>query len=550
MTMTSDTTSAASGLARGVPLRTLSNLLVKAMRDHSEREALVEGDIRLTYGDLYQRVTAIGHWLRGQGLTHESRVGVVSRNSIGFATAIVAVEVNGFAGVWITSRLSPAEVRYNSDKAGVEVLFVDDDWARKIDDVYGKDDARPIIVCLNSDTAPKGVTTLDEVLVQGDIAEQSEGVEPDADSISLITFTSGTTGKPKGAVLTQSALYNMVRHWTMSFPDLDGRERVLHSAPLGHFSQVIMYSSLTKGGAQHILGKFDAGTLLDTIAREQIEVLPLVPTQISAAVEEQLARPRDVSTLVSIPYSGSPISPDRLRKAVQAFGPVFCQSYAQSEVMPPIAVLSKDDHRIALELGADGMRILASAGRPVPFVDVKIVDLTGNECARGEIGEITVRSDTAMREYWMDHAATEEAFNDGWLRTGDMGKLSEDGFLTIADRRKSMIISGGFNVYPVEVENAIYELSWVREAAVIGIPDEKWGEAVIAAVSIDREQAADMDHDALSAELIASCRTRIADYKVPKKVVFMDELPKSATGKIQSRLIRDPYWVGRERRVV
>lgn len=550
MTTTSEKSATHRGLPPGVPERTLSTLLSKAIRDHAQKVALVGDGEELTFAELGRRVEIITGWLRSKGLSGGSRVAVVSRNSVGFATIQVATQVAGFVGVWITARLGPSEVHYNVTTAGAEVVFVDRSWAERIDDVFPEGE-RPLVVCFDDGPELPGVIRFSEVLRSGLDDSVGQNERPTAESISLITFTSGTTGRPKGAVLSQSAMYNMVRNWLLSFPDLDGRDRVLHSAPLGHFSQVILFGSLTRGGSQYIMGKFDAGDLLDTVERERIEVLPLVPTQISAAVEEQTRQPRDVSSLVSIPYSASPIAPDRLRAAVTVFGAVFCQSYAQSEIMPPISILSKDDHQYALEAGEEGRRILASAGRPLPFVDVRIVSLDGEVLPPGEIGEVTVRSDTAMNGYWMDEANTAEAFTeDGWIRTGDMGSLSADGYLTIADRRKSMIISGGFNVYPVEVENVVYDLKWVREASVIGIPDERWGEAVIAVVALHADHAASADKESLAAELITHCKSRIADYKVPKRVDFMDDLPKGPTGKILPRLIREPYWEGRERSVV
>jgi acyl-CoA synthetase (AMP-forming)/AMP-acid ligase II len=227
---------------------------------------------------------------------------------------------------------------------------------------------------------------------------------------------------------------------------------------------------------------------------------------------------------------------------------VFVQLYAQTEVPPPLTVLSKRDHQAGVRHGDE--RLLLSAGRPLPYVEIKVIDIDGNDVPRGDLGEIVCRSETMMDGYWNEPVPTAQAFaSDGWLATGDIGYLSTDGYLTIVDRRKSLIITGGYNVYPAEVERVIQQLPWVIDVVVVGIPDEHWGEAILAVVVVNDEVASKRDSDTLSAELDARCRARLAGYRVPKRVEFRAELPRNAAGKVLARLVRDPYWAAHSRRV-
>jgi acyl-CoA synthetase (AMP-forming)/AMP-acid ligase II len=529
--------------AWGQPRRTLAHVLKKTCRANADRIAVVQDDRRLSYAELEEQAGRIATWLHDQGLTAGARVGILSRNCLEFVVADVAIQLGAFTRVGLSPRLSLDEVAGICNDAGIAALFVDEPWAQSAPEITKRTASSPLVISFGAG-AP-GVVPL-----AGPPAATADAALPEAteDSAAMLAYTSGTTGKPKGAVISQRAAFNVCRHTALAMPDVGAGEPVVHTAPLAHFAFTIAIASLAHGGTQHVVAKFDAAALLDLVETERIAVIPMVPTQVKMVVDEQLRRSRDVSSVRCIPYSAAPIAAGQLRTAIEVFGQVFVQLYAQSEVPPPVTVLSKNDHQTALADGDE--RLLISAGRPLPYVDVRVVDVDGNEVAPGELGEILCRSETMMDGYWQDPAETARAFaHDGWLATGDVGHLSQDGYLTIVDRRKSLIITGGYNVYPAEVERVIQQLPWVAEVAVIGIPDEHWGEAITAVVVVGHAVAADGGSDALSAQLIEHCRAHLAGYRVPKHVKYSGPLPRNGAGKLLTRLVREPYWSAHTRRI-
>jgi acyl-CoA synthetase (AMP-forming)/AMP-acid ligase II len=250
----------------------------------------------------------------------------------------------------------------------------------------------------------------------------------------------------------------------------------------------------------------------------------------------------DVSSVRTVVYGGSSISPDRLARAVATFGNVFVQFFGLSETPMPLSALAPRDHR--LEVDGTVPTRLASAGRVNPFVELRLRDDEGHDVPRGSVGEIAVRGDVVMAGYWNRPEETAAMIDaDGWAATGDLGRIDDEGYLFIVDRKRDMIVSGGYNVYPTEVENAIAALPAVREVAVVGVPDDQWGESILAVVV--PESGAELDADAV----VAACTERLANYKKPRAVEFVDELPKTGSGKVMRRAIRDRYWLDRERRV-
>ncbi|WIV62263.1 class I adenylate-forming enzyme family protein [Amycolatopsis nalaikhensis] len=296
-------------------------------------------------------------------------------------------------------------------------------------------------------------------------------------------------------------------------------------------------------GATHLTrAKFDAAETLELIERQRVTILPMVPTMLNLLVLAAEQRPGDYSSLHTVVYAGSPIAPDRLARARAVFGDVFVQFYGLSELPIPIACLSARDHAFD---PADGIPPrLASAGRVHPFVEVKLVDELGEEVLPGGIGEITVRGDQMMMGYWNLPGATAAMIGpDGWAGTGDLGRFDEDGYLYIVDRKKDMVVTGGFNVYPTEIENVVSTLPAVSEVAVVGVPDEMWGESLKAVVVV-RD-----GHAVTAEEIVAVCAEHLAGYKKPRSVEFVAELPKTGSGKIMRRQLRDRYWSRSDRKV-
>jgi acyl-CoA synthetase (AMP-forming)/AMP-acid ligase II len=297
------------------------------------------------------------------------------------------------------------------------------------------------------------------------------------------------------------------------------------------------------GGATHLTrARFDAAETLALIERHRVSILPMVPTMLNmlALAGEQV--PGDYSSLHTIVYAGSAIAPDRLARARGVFGDVFVQFYGLSELPIPIACLSARDHSFDPAAGVPAR--LGSAGRLSPFVEVKLVDDNGAEVPPGEVGEITVRGEQTMMGYWGRPDATAEMIDaDGWAGTGDLGRFDSDGYLYIVDRKKDMVVTGGFNVYPREIENVVSTLPAVAEVAVVGVRDEVWGESLKAIVVVRPGYSLTED------EVVAVCAENLAGYKKPRSVDFVTDLPKTGSGKIMRRSLRDRYWAGSDRQI-
>jgi acyl-CoA synthetase (AMP-forming)/AMP-acid ligase II len=339
---------------------------------------------------------------------------------------------------------------------------------------------------------------------------------------------------------THRSLLSILRNMLLELPGASTADVLVHTAPLTHLSGYAMMAYFLRGARQIALGRFDAREYVETVARHHATVLPLVPTMINMMLPVVESTDLDLSSVHTIVYGGSPIAPDRLARAIRALGPVFIQSYGLTE-MPFNTWLSKQDH--VFDPDGEVPERLGSAGRVGPFVEYRLIGSDGLPVPVGEPGEIQVRGDAGMAGYWnLPEVTAETILEGGWIATGDVGRLS-NGFLHVVDRKKDMIVSGGFNVYPTEVENAIYTVAGVKEVAVVGIPDERWGETVHAVVSV-RD-----GHEVTEEQIEQACLDAIAAYKRPRSIEFVDEVPKTGTGKILRREVKAAYWVGRDRLV-
>lgn len=516
----------------------LGTLMERSYRLYAPRLAVIENDRRTTYRDLGSRVHRIANALLGAGMRPGDRVAILSRNSTAFWEVEHALAIGGFIRVALTPRLHQREVEYIGNDCEPRVVFVDETWAELLPAVA------PAIPSLERIVQISGQATALESLdgfLEGTDDAPAETI-PSAGSVAALLYTSGTTGRPRGATLTHGNLVAMLRSVQTEVPPIDPSDVVLHVAPLTHMSGGCAFTYFTRGAMQTLLPAFDPRSVLETIERLRVTVIPLVPSMLNRLVEAYEDSPTDATSLRAVLYGGSPIAPDRLARAIQAFGEVFIQLYGLSEAVMPLAALSQRDHR--LEADGSASRRHASAGRPHPFWELRIVDDDGSELPPGEEGEILVRGDNVMAGYWNDPEQTAAMIDaDGWAHTGDVGRMDDEGYLTIVDRKRDMIVSGGFNVYPTEVENAILTLVGVREAAVVGAPDDEWGEAVTAVVVVRP------GHTVTVEDVLQACRANLASYKAPKAVHFVDDLPKSGVGKILRREVRQGFWAGRDRQV-
>lgn len=494
-----------------------------------------DGARSLTYGALGRRVQDVVKALAAHGVRRGDRIFIATDNRVEFLEVEHATFAGAFVRVGISPKLNVEEAIYIINDCRAVAAFADGAWAGQLSAVADRLPTLRLLV--NFDGAGAGTGYADF------LAAGADGVfEPhrQPDDLAALLYTSGTTGRPKGAMMAQRTLASVTRNHLVDVHPVDESDVVLHVGPLAHMSGVFSWCYFVRGASHIILNRFDPAEVLRTVRERRVTTLFVVPTMLNRLVDAAAQLGWSNDSLRTIMYGASPIAPDRLEKAIAVFGNVFVQCYGQSEFQL-ISSMLRPAHRYA---AGQPPRHLVSAGRPNPYVEVRIVDPEGRVLDAGEVGEIAVRSDTVMDGYWEQPEATAAALSpDGWLLTGDVGYLGPEGYLYLVDRRQEMIVSGGYNVYPNEVENAISAMPGIQEVAVLGAPDPDWGEAVTAVVVV-RDGCLVSEADVLDA-----CRQRLARYKVPKAVHFEAELPKSPVGKILRRTLRDAFWKDHERRI-
>lgn len=526
-----DTTAALSST------RTLGNLIRRQALDKPRKEALLFEQRATTYRELDELSNRVGNGLVGDGLGAGSRVAVIDKNSDLFfqilfgstKTAVVFVSVN-----W---RLSAPEIAYILNDSRAEVLFVGSDFHALIEQVEQDLPAVKRIVALDGDH-PRWLR-----FEQWRDSHSADDVEREVgpEDVAVQMYTSGTTGNPKGVQLMHKGFFDIWREPAyQEIPSEAPCEDTVNLVVLPNFHIGAIgwaLRSLREGATGVILREFDPGRLLEAVERYRVKRLVLVPAAIRSLLQHPKVEETDLSSLQFVRYGGSPIPLELLREAVDRLGCGFVQLYAMTETGGTGTYLPPEDH------DPNGNERMRSAGKPQPGVEIKVVDASHSILGPREVGEVCIRSPSNMKGYWKLPAATETTLIDGFVHTGDAGFVDEDGYVYIQDRLKDMIVSGGENVYPAEVENVLSSHPDIDDVAVIGVPDPRWGEAVKAIVVLRKRSSASAE------ELIAYARASLAVYKLPKSVDFVEELPRNPSGKILKRELRKPYWKGIERGV-
>jgi long-chain acyl-CoA synthetase len=491
--------------------------LRRAMAVAAERVAVSFDGAELTYADVWDRCRRLAGGLHALGLGRGDRVAVLAQNSHRYLELYQAVPAAGMVLVPLNHRHSDAELRYALADSGARVLFAERDVAglpASVEHVVEADGGH------------------EALLVDAEPADFPDDVGED--DLAGLFYTGGTTGASKGVMLRHRSLVANAMHIQAFWP-FDPETRFLLVAPMFHLAGTLaVLASVWHGGRQVVMRAFDAAGLLDLVERERITATQVVPSMLAAISEEQLARPRDVSSLRFLTFGGAPSATETLRRAHRAFpGAELMTMYGATETAPLVTAVRH------VEALVDSPRA-RTCGQPLVGVEVRIVDPgERTPVGVGEVGEVAVRGPNVMLGYWEKPDETAAALAGGWYHTGDLGRLDEAGYLYLVDRAKDMIVTGGENVYSTEVEDVLYRHPAVLEAAVFGIPDARWGEAVHAVV-VPRSDVT--EHD-----LLAHCREAIAGYKVPKRIEIRDEpLPKSGAGKVLKRELRAPHWEGRE----
>lgn len=496
------------------------------------------GDRCRTWSETRERVTRLASALRARGVQKGDRVAVLALNSDRYTEYYFACWWAGAVVVPMNVRWSAAENAYSLKDSGAEVLFVDAAFAPMVPAIQAEASSLKTLVYLDDDAAPTGMLAFEELIDRHDPCEDAERASED---LAGLYYTGGTTGFPKGVMLSQRALwFNSLA--VAKHVGIDQGDIYLHAAPMFHLADGAASGGASMVGATHVyIPAFAPEAVLDAIENEGVTHALMVPTMIGMVLQHQSFSSDRLRSLRTLLYGASPMPQGLLREALEKLPNVqFIQAYGQTEMAPLVTVLTPEFH-VPEGPGSEKLR---SAGRAAVGCEVRIVDEEGQDQPAGEVGEIVTRSPGRMDGYWKLPEQTASTLIDGWVHTGDGAYRDEDGFIFIVDRLKDMIVTGGENVFSAEVESAVSTHPAVAEVAVIGVPSEKWGEAVHAIV-VPREGA-----EISEAEIIEHCKPLIANYKWPRSVTVRQEpLPLSGAGKILKRDLREPFWEGRTRHV-
>ncbi len=511
-------------------LFTFDEFLTHWAGERAGRVAMREEDRVYSYAELDELTAKAATALLAAGLKKGDRIAWIGKNSDLYFTLFYGAARAGIVMAPVGWRLSPVEWAYVVNDTQAKMVFAGPGFETLADQLAGKLEGDPVIV-----SAAEARALID--------ATPRAPFEPSGtDDAVLQLYTSGTTGNPKGAVLSNRNLFALRKHSSdldLPYTKWEDDEAVLVAMPCAHIGGTgLGIMALAAGLPGIVLAEFNPEGVFDAVEQHGVTRFFMVP----AALHMLLMHPRcasvDYSRLKYILYGAAPIPLELLRQCIQVFGAQFIQAYGMTETTGTISMLPPEDHDPA------GNKRMRSAGKPLPGVEMKILGADGGELPVGEVGEVVTRSSNNMLGYWnLPDATTKTMSGDGWIRTGDAGYMDEDGYLYIHDRMKDMIITGGENVYPAEVESAIFGHPAVQEVAVFGIPDEKWGEAVKAVCVAKPGMTVE------EADIIAWARERIAPFKCPRSVDVIPALPRNASGKILRKDLRAPYWEGYERMV-
>ncbi len=517
---------------------TLGDIARYHARERPDAVALAFEGRDTTFAALDRRTNQVANALLAEGVTKGRRIAYIGKNSDHYFELLFGAAKMGAVMTPIGWRLAPPEAAYIIGDAEAPLVFIGPEVIGHAEETAQFLETRPKVVAM--EPGEHAYPLYEAWRDAASDAEPPVAIAPTDIAVQL--YTSGTTGKPKGAMLSHHNLLagrRAAAEAGMDWNDWGPDDVSLVAMPVAHIGGTGWGMVGLFNGAKGVVAReFDPLKVLDFIEIDKVSKMFMVPAALQIVVRQPRAREVDFSRLKFIMYGASPIPLDLLRECMEVFGCGFCQQYGMTETCGTVVYLPPEDHDPA---GTPRMR---AAGLPMPGVELKIIDEAGATLPPNTVGEVATRSVANMPGYWKLPEATAATIDtDGWLRTGDAGYLDEDGYLYIHDRVKDMIITGAENVYPAEVESAIYGHPDVAEVAVIGIPDEKWGEAVKAVVALKPGATPD------PASIIAFARTRIAHFKAPKSVDFIDALPRNASGTILRKDLREPYWAGRARRV-
>lgn len=519
----------------------LTQALRRMAQIGAKRIATVDGAERRDWTEVNERVARLAGGLSGLGLGEGGRVAILALNSSRYMEAYFAILWAGGVVVPLNTRWSFEELAYGLTDSEPDVLFVDASFLPLLAGLRERWTGLKHVVFVGQPVdAASGLIPYERLVTEN---ERRDAANVAGDALAVICYTGGTTGLAKGVMLSHLAIWASSVALSIDYSELASQDSVfLHAMPLFHSGgSAVLFATTIAGGRHVFMPGFNPQQLLKTIQDEKVTHTQLVPTMVRMLLDQPDFATYDVSTLKTLIYGAAPMSPAQIEETLAKLPHVSLQQgYGQTELAPYISSLRPKDH---VTKGERAQR-LRSAGYAGLCSEIMIAGPDGKELPRGEVGEVYVRGPQMMLGYWRKPEETKQALVDGWVRTGDAGMMDDEGFVFLVDRIKDMIVTGGENVYSTEVENAIARHPAVATNVVIGIPSEKWGEAVHAIVMLRA------GHTATAEDVIQHCRKHIAGYKCPRSVEFRTEpLPVSGAGKILKRELRKPYWEGRQSRI-
>ncbi|MWA02885.1 long-chain-fatty-acid--CoA ligase [Actinomadura sp. LD22] len=512
----------------------ITQSLHAARQREPDRVATISGTRTRTVTETATRVARLAGALRSLGVASGDRVGIYAFNSDRYHELLMAVPWADAVVNPVNVRWSAPEVAYSLVDCETRALVVDDAFASAVPALRERvPGLRTVVFCGDGET-PEGMYSYEDLI---DGASPADDARRGGDALYGVFYTGGTTGSPKGVMLSHRACLTSAMGSLVTTEILSRGGVLLHAAPMFHLADIAAWNIGNLTGAAHVMvPSFTPSGVAEAIREHRVTDVLLVPTMIQKLVDSSEAAASDLSSLKRVMYGASPIAETVLRKAREILPNArFTQAYGMTELAPVATLLTAEDH--------DDPALTRSCGRPAAHADVRVVDSAGTEVARGRVGEIVVRGDNVMSGYWNKPEETAAALRGGWMHTGDAGYMDDGGYVFVVDRLKDMIVTGGENVYTAEVENALAKHPAVAQVAVIGVPDENWGERVHAVVVLAPGAQARPD------ELRDFCRDHIANYKLPRTVEFAAALPVSGAGKILKRELRKPHWAGADRGV-
>lgn len=518
--------------------KTVRDLVVRNTWRYPNKTAFIFEDQRLAFLQVDTRVNQIANAWKKMGIRKGDRVAVFLDNCNEYYEILLAAAKAGVLLCTVNSKLKANELTYIMEDSESCAVIFGDKYRGLIESARRGWTFTKHFICLGADSGDH--INYNELIIH-ETSSPPATVVDEEDPLYLI-YTSGTTGRPKGVVLTHRNVFQNAISSCLGL-GITPQDVNLNVCPLAFVAASVFQTiaHFFQGATSVTVNGFTPAKFLEAVQKEKVTFTFIVPTMLIMLIEHPDIGKYDLSSLRTIVYGGAPMPVGRLKKAMDIFGPILYQGYGLTETSGNACLLRKEDHKLT---GTNKeVRRLASCGREHSNHKFRVVNERGQEVTPGEIGEIVYFGDSLMREYWKQPTETAQAVREGWFYTGDLATVDEEGYMFIVDRKKDIIISGGANISSKEVENVIYEHPAVLEAAVVGVPDEKWGEAVKAVVVLKPGAAL------TGKELIEFCEERIASYKKPKSVDFADSLPKNPNDKIMKHMIRDRYWKGLERKV-